>query len=160
MGRRAPGYHRFDARHLNFLGVVRTVPDWPRRVAATCLMYPNQSLGTSACGQTLNKPPGTKPRNAAARLGWATAYGDLTSAVAPEMADDWRTKLSATQRSTPPAVICATSTSVRGSKLRLYGVEERQAALGTWNSEADTGTSRRNTQIGIMAVLGSAAGAA
>jgi hypothetical protein len=24
---------------------------------------------TKACGQTLNKPPGTKPRNAAARLG-------------------------------------------------------------------------------------------
>lgn len=32
---------------------------------------------TGACGQTLNKPPGTKPRNAVGRVGWVTRYGEL-----------------------------------------------------------------------------------
>ena len=53
---------------------------------------PTRDVGAgraSVCGQTLNKPPGTKPRCAARRFGQAAAYGDLTSAIAPEMADDW-----------------------------------------------------------------------
>ena len=52
---------------------------------------------TSACRQTLKSLRGRKPRNAALRFGWATAYGDLTPAGVPEMADMATVKPSATQ---------------------------------------------------------------
>ena len=72
----------------------------------------------SACGQTLNKPPGTKPRDAARRFGQGTAYGDLTSAIAPEMADAWTINPSAARCSTPISGNGATRTGSRDSGFR------------------------------------------
>jgi hypothetical protein len=85
----------------------------------------------------LNKPPGTKPRNAAARFGRDKAYGDLTSAAAPEMTDDGRIEPSATYRSTLTPVIGATVTRARGGEFWRYGIEQQPAALGAGNASAD-----------------------
>ena len=75
------------------------------------------------------------------------------------MADEWSTERSATQRSTPSAVIRATSTSVRGSEIDRYGVKQQQGALGMGDPEADTSEKWENSQMIIMAELGSAGGA-
>lgn len=44
----------------------------------------SDGLRAGASGQTLNKPRRRKPRNAAARFGWGTAYGDLMLATLDE----------------------------------------------------------------------------
>ena len=59
----------------------------------------------AASGQTLNKPPGTKPRSAAARFEQDPAYGDSSSAAVPEMTDDRGGEPPAAHRSAPTSVV-------------------------------------------------------
>lgn len=98
-----------------------------------------------ACGQTLNKPPGRKPRNAATRFGQAVAYGDLNADALREIADDSSIEPLATQRVTPDAKTDTdvgdgrTRTIAGGSEFWREGVGQQQAVLGTGNPEADAG---------------------
>lgn len=110
----------------------------------------------AACGQTLNKPPGTKPRNAEARFEWGPAYGDLSSATVPEMAGDGRIEASATHRSAPTAIIGARNPPVWGGERWRYGIRQQPAAPSAGNSGADAGLRRENCRLPIMAVHGSA----
>lgn len=107
----------------------------------------------------MNKPPGRKPRNAAARFGSGTAYGDLTSAAVPEMADDWSIEPSASPKAIPSAVIGIMSASATGIEIHRYGVKRQQGTLGLGGAAADAGAWWWSSKIIIMAVLESAAGA-
>lgn len=113
----------------------------------------------SACGQTLNKPPGTKQRDVVARADRGAAYGDLTSFVVLETGDDWSIGPSATHSSTPTAVIGVTSACARGKEIDRYGTKRQQGALGTGNLDADTAAWGWNCKVSIMAAHESAADA-
>lgn len=92
---------------------------------------------TNACGLTLNKPPGTKPRNAAGRVRWAMAYGVLTFAPMAELADDVRVEASPMPLALPIALNEVMNASPRGGKFWRFCGEQQQTTLGTGNPEAD-----------------------